>query len=127
MALLQSQEELKAISGHLFSTNAPPQASISVQVSDSITPVSTVGMHRIREDDARRQQQFSMYMNKKRFAQPEWGLQPLGERPVTQHRPPGLSADAGNVSLIVSPQRVEGLRSALMLKAQYAMMCSIVR
>ena len=127
MALIQSQEEPEAISGRLSSTNAPPQASISVQASESITPVSTVGMHLSRERDARKQRQFSMYMNRKRFALPERGLQPLGKRPVTQHRPPGPSADAGKVSLRVSPHRLERMRSALMLKAQNPMICLIVR
>ena len=117
MALIQPQEELQAISGRISNTEAPPSALMSLEVLHPMEPVSMEGMHRVEEGDGRKQRQFSMYMNKKRFALPGGGLIPLGKHPVTQHTAPGLSDD-GEMEIRAALPRLRGLRFDAMLKAQ---------
>ena len=126
MALTQPQEEPEAVSGSVPNMKASPSALMSLEGFDAMEPVSTEGVHRIEEDDGRQQRQFSMYMNKKRFALPEGGLIPLGKRSVTQHTAPGLCVD-GKMGIKAAPLRLRGLRFAAMLKIPIFLMCSIKR
>ena len=125
MALIQPEEELKAISGRFDNAEAPPLALMSLETFNSMGPVSTDGRPRIEEGDGRKQRQFSMYMNRKRYALPEGGLIPLGKCPVKGHTAPGLSDDR-KMGVRAAPLRLRGLRSAAMQKALHCMMmCSI--
>ena len=126
MALIQPQEELEANSGRHSNTKAPPSAFMSLEMFNPMEPVSTEGIHRMEEGDGRKQRQFSMYMNKKRFALPGVGSTPLGKRPVTQHTAPGLSDDL-KMGIRAAPPHLRGLRFAAMLKAPNFIMCSMQR
>ena len=126
LALIQPQEEPEAVSGRVCNIKAPPSALMSLEGFNAMDPVSTEGVHRIEGDDGRQQRQFSMYMNKKRFALPKGGFIPLGKRSVIQHTAPGLCVD-GKMGIRAAPPRLQGLRFAAMLKIPTLLMCSIKR
>ena len=126
MAQIQPQEEPEAVCGRVSNIKAPPSALMSLEEFNAMEPVFTEVVHRIEEDDGRQQRQFSMYMNKKRFALPEGGLIPLGKRSVTQHEAPGLCVD-GKMGIRAAPLRLRGLRFAAMLKMPTFLMCSMKR
>ena len=126
MALIQPQEEPEAASGRVLDIKAPSSALSSLKGLNAMGPVFTEGVHRIEEDDGRQQRQFSMYMNKKRFALPEGGLIPLGKRSATQHTAPGLCVDR-KMGIRAAPPRVRGLHFAAMMRIPIFLICSIKR